>query len=637
MDQDGSLLRQALKSANLASKVATDEFWEKRLGKNARTKAIRKRYIRDSMSTPVNKKVVFYETMSGARMGDNPLGIFEYLRSHPELGEFLHVWSIDARGSIPEKYQGAPDVVFARRNTRSYTYFLSTAGYVVCNANLPGFFTRRPGQRYLNTWHGIPYKALGRNTPSAKFGSAAGNGTFAKATHILSPCEFTTEKIASAYSMKGVSNATFAEIGYPRIDRTVDPEPALANQLRTALGLKTADRRPIVLYAPTWRSENSKDVVDSDQLLDDLKALAQLDIQLIYRGHHRIDRIIRDASVGDQIGNVIIPSHEISSNDLLTIVDILITDFSSIFFDFLPTGRPIVHYLYDLDGYARTRGVNLDTKELPGSVALDRPQLQEAVASIAKDLEQYSETQDFSDEPLQGALYKAVQTRFCPFEDGFASKRAVEFLINDQTGGYPTHTTRGKRPTAAFWADQLKVGPRSDDFLRALLKSAASPLEQTVLIVDRKAPIGDEMKKKIKKLGDEISTISYEAEVPVLLQKEEEDYKHFASKGPLDFDTVASQVRNNKTLTRIYTREYRRRLDDAQFDRVFLAQDLTLDELAVASMAEQRSTTTANLWVPLSKDLSTKQKALALVLPKGSTRRKFIARKYRELRSKFGR
>lgn len=638
MDQDSSLLREALENANLASSVAADEFWEKRLGKNARTKAVRKRYIRDSLRTPVNKNVIFYETMSGARMGDNPLGIFEYLRSHPEHGEFLHVWSIDARGSIPERYKNAPDVVFARRNTRSYTYFLSTAGYVVCNANLPGFFTRRPGQKYLNTWHGIPYKSLGRNTPSAKFGSAAGNGTFAKASHILSPCEFATEKMISAYSMSGVSTATFAEIGYPRIDRTLEPKPGLPNRLRTALGLKPHDRRPAVLYAPTWRSENAKDVVDADQLLEDLKALEQLDIQLMYRGHHRMDRIIRDASVGDQLGNVIIPPHEISSNDLLTVVDILITDFSSIFFDFLPTGRPIVHYLYDLDGYAGSRGVNLETTELPGSVALDRHELQETVTSIVKDLEQSSETRNLTDEPLQGTRYKTAQTRFCPHEDGFASKRAVEFLLHDQIDGYPTRTTLGNRPTAAFWAGELKAGPRcSDEFLKALLKSAASPLEQTVLIVDRKAPISDDFMKKIKKFGNEISTVSYEAESLALLQKEEEDYKQFASNNYLDFDTVASQVRNNKTLNRIYTREFRRRLDDAQFDRVFLAADLSYDELAIASMARQRSTASANLWVPLSKELSTRQKAVGLVLPKGSARRKFVARKYRELRSKIGR
>ena len=227
--------------------------------------------------------------------------------------------------------------------------------------------------------------------------------------------------------------------------------------------------------------------------------------------------------------------------------------------------------------------------------------------------------------------------RFCPHEDGFASKRAVEFLLHDQTGGYPTRTTLGNRPTAAFWADALKAGPRSDEFLKALLKSAASPLEQTVLIVDRKAPITDDFMKKIKKFGNEISTVSYEAESLALLQKEEEDYKQFANNDNLDFDTVASQVWNNKTLNRIYTREFRRRLDDAQFDRVFLAADLSCDELAIASMAGQRSTVSANLWVPLSKELSTRQKVVGLVLPKGSARRKFVARKYRELRSKIGR
>lgn len=628
MSNDMSLLQNALHSAGLTEKAETQEFWQKPLGKNAKSQGVRRQYIKDSTQAPINKNVIFYETMSGARMGDNPYGIFEYLRNHPEYGKFLHVWSIDSRATIPEPYKDAPDVVFARRNSHSYTYFLATAAYVVCNANLPGYFTRRDEQKYLNTWHGIPYKALGRNTPTAKFGSPAGNATFTKATHILTPCQFTTERISSAYSMRGVSNAVFAETGYPRVDRTVAPARRMEKRLRQDLKLKTREGtnedRPIVLYAPTWRSENDKDVVDSDQLLNDLKALAGLDIQLMYRGHHRMDRLIQDSSIGDQIGDIIIPPHEISSNDLLTVVDVLITDYSSIFFDYLPTGRPIVHYLYDLDEYERTRGTNLSADDLPGTVAVTRPELVEAVSALSEQLKHYNLNDGFSDRPLQGKQYRTAQLVYCPFEDGFSSKRAVEFLMRDKTDGYRTTTANDTRPTAAFWAGELRTGPRSESFLKALLKSAASPNEQTILIIERTAPIDKDTMKAIKQYGNEISTFSYEADAIILLPQEESEYKAFVSRYYLNFETATKLMRTNPTLQQVYSREYRRRLDDAQFDRVFLAADLSPDELALASLAGQTSTTTANQWAPPHKPLSPKERLVQCILPAGSMRRKFV-------------
>ncbi|MCF2587203.1 CDP-glycerol glycerophosphotransferase family protein [Brevibacterium sp. UCMA 11752] len=641
MNQDNSLLRDALESADLNSELDPEEFWEKPLGKNAKSKGVRDQYARDSIDAPVNTKVIFYESMSGARMGDNPYGIFEYLRAHPEHGEFLHVWSVDARGSIAPEYENASDVIFVRRNTRSYTYFLASAGYVVCNANLPVFYTRRERQKYLNTWHGVPYKSLGRNTPKARFGSPVGNATFTKATHILTPGKFTTDKIISAYSMRGVSNAVIAEIGYPRVDRTLNADEAQKTHLRESLGLEThgspGTYRPTVLYAPTWRSENDKDVVDTDQLIDDLKAMSGPNIQLLYRGHHRMDRLIKDASVGDQIGNIIIPPHDISSNDLLSVVDVLITDFSSIFFDFLPTGRPIIHYLYDVENYARTRGVNLSVDELPGNVAISRNELLEAIGSVAAEVTQLGPDFDFSSRPLQGSQYQAAKERFCPHDDGYASKRAVNFLFEDSTEGVQLRNSHGKRPTAAFWAGDLRPGPRATNFLQSLMQSAASPLEQTVLIVERNASIGKESMAQIKSFGDDISTYSYEAESPVVLSDEAAAFNDFSNQYYVDFETTQSQLAKSPSLRKIFSREYRRRLDDAKFDNVYLAADLPNEELALAYFASSGTVTTADKWKALSTHVSTsKERATAYVLPYGTRRRKLISRSYRWLRKRAG-
>lgn len=629
MSRGKPLLHKALKYAQV-----TGDFWVKPLGK---AEAVRREFIKYRSSAPVNRRVIFYETMSGARMGDNPYGIFEYLRSHPSYGEFVHVWSFDGTEAIPDRYRHLPDVVFARRGSASYAYFLATAGRIVGNANLPGFFTRRPEQQYLNTWHGIPYKALGRNTPKARFGNPAGTATFNKATHVLTPCEFMTDAVASAYSMSGVSNSTIAETGYPRVDLTLNPARRDLSRLSHVYGTEDpkvlGDLRPRVLYAPTWRADNDEDVVDTDQLIDDLKALAGLDIQLMYRGHHRMNRLIKDSSVSDFIGDVIIPPHDISSNDLMTVVDILITDYSSIFFDFLPTGRPIVQYLYDLEDYGRSRGLNLELDDLPGDVAQTREELLSSVESLATAITEAGPDADHVHNPLQGERYKRAQNRFCPREDGHSSERAVDFFINNEAANVPTHSPRDGRPTAAFWAGDLPKGPDSSEFLQELIESGRSSAEQTVLVIDRTAPVDRTLLKEIKGLGDSISTISYVPEGLSVLSSEAEEYDSFTAIENLSSESAKSLIAKSRVLKGLFAHEYRRRLDDAQFDRVVQGPGLTNHELGLSVFAQKGARLPAGKRV--LSDIpgrTTVERVEGLALPRGSARRQLLISSYRTIR-----
>lgn len=629
MSRGKPLLHKALKYAQV-----TGDFWVKPLGK---AEAVRREFIKYRSSAPVNRRVIFYETMSGARMGDNPYGIFEYLRSHPSYGEFVHVWSFDGTEAIPDRYRHLPDVVFARRGSASYAYFLATAGRIVGNANLPGFFTRRPEQQYLNTWHGIPYKALGRNTPKARFGNPAGTATFNKATHVLTPCEFMTDAVASAYSMSGVSNSTIAETGYPRVDLTLNPARRDLSRLSHVYGTEDpkvlGDLRPRILYAPTWRADNDEDVVDTDQLIDDLKALAGLDIQLMYRGHHRMNRLIKDSSVSDFIGDVIIPPHDISSNDLMTVVDILITDYSSIFFDFLPTGRPIVQYLYDLEDYGRSRGLNLELDDLPGDVAQTRQELLSSVESLATAITEAGPDADHVHNPLQGERYKRAQNRFCPREDGHSSERAVDFFINNEAANVPTHSPRDGRPTAAFWAGDLPKGPDSSEFLQELIESGRSSAEQTVLVIDRTAPVDRKLLKEIKGLGDSISTISYVPEGLSVLSSEAEEYDSFTAIENLSSESAKSLIAKSRVLKGLFAHEYRRRLDDAQFDRVVQGPGLTNHELGLSVFAQKGARLPAGKRV--LSDIpgrTTVERVEGLALPRGSSRRQLLISSYRTIR-----
>lgn len=630
MSSAGSLRRSALRDANVPGDA--DTFWTAKIGPGTR---IVEAYIDYSARVPVNRKVVFYETMSGARVGDNPFAIFEYLRSHPRYGTYLHVWSLDAAATVPEKYAQADDVVFVRRNTQAYAYFLAVAGWVIGNANLPLFFTRRSEQKYLNTWHGVPYKALGRDTPGAKFGPPDGTGSFLKATHVLSQCRFMSEAVLSAYSMVGTSTAVIAETGYPRVDFTVTPDPHRTMQIREILDIGQVQGRavkPVVLYAPTWRAESGQDVVDTEQLLTDLKAIAALDVHLLYRGHHRMDRIIKDQIVADQAGQITIPPHDISSNELLAVVDILITDYSSIFFDFIPTGRPIVHYLYDLEEYRRTRGLNLELNELPGEVAQSTDELVRVVKEAADSIVSVDPSRDLRAEPLQGERYRSAQKRFCPREDGHSSMRAVEFFFRDAIKGVPTLAPRDERATVVYWAGAPESVPDADRFLKRVVRSGGSPRSQTTLMVERFAKLSKSTLQSIRALRGHISTISFNPAEPVLLPEEHAAYDAFLEKPSLSLKEARQLLRTDLVLRAVFLREYRRRLDDAQFDSVVLAPYLPNFEVALAVFAFKSE--------PLSLKVSREgldllpepiRSVVSALLPPGSSRRERVWRTYRAL------
>src|SRR5690606_5869730 len=132
--------------------------------------------------------------------------------------------------------------------------------------------------------------------------------------------------------------------------------------------------------------------------------------QLIFRGHY-----FEEAALSGLDVPVIVAPSLIDACDLLSVVDMLVTDYSSIFFDFLPTGRPIIYYVHDLETYAKERDLYFDMTELPGAICASVEEVRQA---INRGLGQSMK----SDPVWQQAL-----TRFCPFEDGHSAQRAVEF------------------------------------------------------------------------------------------------------------------------------------------------------------------------------------------------------------------
>src|SRR5699024_7018772 len=150
--------------------------------------------------------------------------------------------------------------------------------------------------------------------------------------------------------LKHIYSGEMAETGYTRIDSTINITSVEKKQLTTELNINMDKRN--LLYATTWLGNYTNNVYAINKILDNLMKLSNFDVQLIFRGHHLMEKHIKG-----KLNNIKVVPANIDSNRLLGIVDLLITDYSSIFYDYLVTDKPIIHYLYDLETYSKSRGL----------------------------------------------------------------------------------------------------------------------------------------------------------------------------------------------------------------------------------------------------------------------------------------
>lgn len=465
--------------------VTGDEFWTLKIKEDDELKT---RYCEYQNTVPINDRVVFYESMSGARMMDSPYALFQELYNDPEYADFHHVWSVRNRNVVPAKYEGDERVSFVTRNTDAHIFFLNRAKFVVGNSVQPEFMIRRPEQKFLNTWHGIAYKTLGRdfNTP---LGAASSVYSLLQTTHALTPCEFMTRVQLERFSMRGIYTGDLAEVGYPRLDLTINLDESVTQQLSSELGLDPTKKT--VLYAPTWRGVKGSATFDASHLEDDLKAMSRLDANVVFLAHHIMLRHIKNVD----LGRIIVPPSNVNTNELLGIVDLLVTDYSSIFFDYLITDRPIIHYLYDYEVYESERGLLLDLDELPGPVVTDTDTLKSTASSLLEG--DYFPTDE----------YLSAKARFCPHDDGRASERTKQWFFGDDEAEV-NHVDARTKPSVIYWGGRLDESVKTQHFLDHLKKDAESGKKDVTLFVAYSVASNTNAMETIRGLGSSISVVA---------------------------------------------------------------------------------------------------------------------------------
>lgn len=383
-----------------------------------RARQARRSIYRLARRQPV-QDVALFEAWRGKSWADNPQAIYtELRRQHPRQRA---VWALTSLATERPR-----DVEVVVRGSAEYWRLLGRARWVVGNDSLPTSFRRRPGQHYLQTWHGTPLKRLAFDVPDLKIANRNYLREFAvevaQWTWLISPNPFSSEVMTKAFRYRG----PVLETGYPRNDVLSD-ETAAAERVRAVRArLDLAEDRKVMLYAPTWRDNrfnpNGRYQFDMRLNLERLRHEIGDDWVVLIRGHHILSRDVRIS--GDLKGFVRNVSTYPDIQDLYLVADAMVTDYSSAMFDYAITGRPMVFFTWDLESYRdELRGFYFDLEQdAPGPLV----RTTEEVAAALQDLP-----------ALQIAYaerYRRFQERFCALEDGHAAARVVEAVWG---GGRP--------------------------------------------------------------------------------------------------------------------------------------------------------------------------------------------------------
>ena len=333
----------------------------------------------------VDDKLVLFESYMGRNYTCSPRAIYEYMKSDSKYNDYKFVWVFNDI----DKYE--IDDIKVKKNSKQYYKYLSKSKYWIVNSLIDPGIKKKKNQIYIQTWHGTPLKKLrcdieveGLTLNSIDEIKSRNDKDAVKFDYFISPSRYATKRFISAFNLKELNKENIIiEKGYPRNDYLFKYNTNDIDKIKENLNIPKGKK--VILYAPTFRDNQNKVGIgytyqlelNLDMLLADLK-----DYVVLFRSHYFITNSLNLEKYKNFIYDV---SNYNEINELYIISDMLITDYSSVFFDYANLNKPIIFYMYDLDLYKnKLRDFYLDLDMLPGKIVQNQKDLVREIKNVKK-------------------------------------------------------------------------------------------------------------------------------------------------------------------------------------------------------------------------------------------------------------
>ena len=382
-------------------------------------------YLKYKLKYKVDDKTIFFEVYDGRNYTCSPKAIYEKMLTMKKFKDFKFIWAFND----PSKHDVMKDkrIVIVKTNTKDYYKYISSSKYWIVNSIMDECITKKKGQVYVQCWHGTPLKRLrydievnGAVLNTIEEIRKRNDRDASKFDYFISPSKYCTEKFTSAFNLIALGKKDIIiEEGYPRNDSLFNRNKKDVDKIKDKLGIPK-DKK-IICYLPTFRDNQHTSGVGYTYNLaidfDSLKKRFGKDYVILFKPHYFIANKIDLSKYKNFVYNV---ANYDEINDIYLASDLLITDYSSVFFDYANLNRPVMFYMYDFDDYKNNlRDFYISLDELPGPIAKTQKELEDYIVNIDKSISKYKKT------------YDKFNDKYNYLDDGNASERVIRVVFDN--------------------------------------------------------------------------------------------------------------------------------------------------------------------------------------------------------------
>lgn len=304
----------------------------------------------------LHPRMILLESRGGNALEGNILRIAQEL-SKEAYSQFTVLLSVKGavQAEIGKKlcHYGVKGIGLVKTGTVRYYYYLAKAKYLVNDTSFPGRFVKKENQVYLNTWHGTPLKKMGTDNQKERYSMGNVMRNLLQADYLLFPNQYMEEKMTQAYHLDKLYQGAILREGYPR-NSVFFSETARGNMRRKL----NCQNKQVIVYLPTFRGNVERIDLEGQQrtvknLLQQLDRFLTKD-QRLYVRFHPLMGVELSAGEFEHISAV---PGQYDINEFLNASDVLITDYSSVFYDYANTDKPIILFTEDEGEYQAERGI----------------------------------------------------------------------------------------------------------------------------------------------------------------------------------------------------------------------------------------------------------------------------------------
>lgn len=373
----------------------------------------------------MDDKTILFEAFGGRNYTCSPKAIYEKMLTMKEFKDYTFVWSfID-----PSKHEVKKDkrLKIIKSKSKEYYKYMSISKYWIVNSIIEEGITKKKNQVYVQCWHGTPLKRLrydivvnGASLNSVEEIRKRNDIDAKKFDYFISPSKYCTEKFTSAFNLKALGKENIIiEEGYPRNDFLFNKTKKDIDAIKKKLGLPL-DKK-VIFYLPTFRDNQHTSGVGYTYKLgidfDSLKKKFSKEYVILFSPHYFIENSIDLTKYKGFIFNV---ARYDEINELYLVSDIIMTDYSSVFFDYANLKRPMLFYMYDIDDYkGNLRDFYISLDELPGPIAKTQDELENNLKNIDKEFKKNKEK------------YEKFNEKYNYLDDGNASERVIKVIFKE--------------------------------------------------------------------------------------------------------------------------------------------------------------------------------------------------------------